>query len=70
MKKGSFQYKKYPGLLVIILDDIYCYWLVLYGLADVRIFPEKKGGRNKPHEEKRAFIYRNMLLPLAGTKRN
>jgi hypothetical protein len=31
------------------------YWLVLYGAADVKIFYEKKGGGNKPHEEEEAL---------------
>jgi hypothetical protein len=52
---AHFSIKSIIGLLVIILDDIYRYWLVLYGAADVKIFPEKKGGGNKPHEGKRVF---------------
>jgi hypothetical protein len=52
---AHFSIKSIIGLLVIILDDIYRYWLVLYGVADVKIFLEKKGRGNKPHEEKRAF---------------
>jgi hypothetical protein len=31
------------------------YWLVLYGVADVKIFLEKKGSGNKPHAEESAF---------------
>jgi hypothetical protein len=31
------------------------YWLVLCGVADVKIFLEKKGGGNKPHAEEKAF---------------
>jgi len=50
-----FSIKSIIGLLVIIVDDIYCYWLVLYGAADVKVFREKKGCGNKPHEERRVF---------------
>jgi hypothetical protein len=31
------------------------YWFVLYGAADVKIFLEKKGRGNKPHEDESAF---------------
>jgi hypothetical protein len=31
------------------------YWLVLCGVADVKIFLEKKGSGNKPHAEESAF---------------
>jgi hypothetical protein len=31
------------------------YWLVLCGVADVKIFLEKKGCGNKPHAEENAF---------------
>jgi hypothetical protein len=31
------------------------YWLVLYGVADIKIYPEKKGGGDKPHEDESAF---------------
>jgi hypothetical protein len=40
---------------VIIIDDISLLWVILCGVADVKIFLEKKGGGKKPHVEESAL---------------